>query len=253
MAPGWYPDPTGRFEHRYHNGTTWTGDVANDGHRRVDTAGAGPAPAADPWPANPSARVGGPGDSGGPALGNPSATAALVLGIVGVTLGWLPYLAYLMIPVVGVGGLLALRARRLARISGVGSARATAGLVLAPIGLVVVIGGVVFTSWMTDAIRRYDRPASHAAAVTTCAVDGTRLVAEGTLTNDSARTASFTIRLEMIVGGIERRRLIELDDLTAGETATWRASARTEADGDTPTCTIVDVHGPLPLGVDPGR
>ena len=33
---GWYPDPYGRFDHRWFDGERWTGDVANDGVRRVD-------------------------------------------------------------------------------------------------------------------------------------------------------------------------------------------------------------------------
>ena len=33
---GWYPDPTGRFEYRYHNDQVWTADVASAGQRFVD-------------------------------------------------------------------------------------------------------------------------------------------------------------------------------------------------------------------------
>ena len=45
-ASGWYPDPTGRFDLRFHNGCDWTADVARDGERFVDPAGIGPGPAA---------------------------------------------------------------------------------------------------------------------------------------------------------------------------------------------------------------
>ena len=41
--PGWYPDPSGRFEFRFHNGSLWTADVSTNGQRYVDPLGAAPA------------------------------------------------------------------------------------------------------------------------------------------------------------------------------------------------------------------
>ena len=38
--PGWYPDPSGRFEFRFHNGSLWTADVSTNGQRYVDPLGA---------------------------------------------------------------------------------------------------------------------------------------------------------------------------------------------------------------------
>ncbi|MEX1107166.1 MAG: DUF2510 domain-containing protein, partial [Ilumatobacteraceae bacterium] len=35
---GWFPDPLGRYEHRWFNGTTWTADVSLHGQRYVDPA-----------------------------------------------------------------------------------------------------------------------------------------------------------------------------------------------------------------------
>lgn len=35
-TPGWNPDPTGRHEYRYWNGTTWTDDVSDSGVTSVD-------------------------------------------------------------------------------------------------------------------------------------------------------------------------------------------------------------------------
>ena len=40
---GWYPDPLGRFDHRWYDGARWTADVSLDGVRRVDPAGIGPS------------------------------------------------------------------------------------------------------------------------------------------------------------------------------------------------------------------
>jgi hypothetical protein len=51
MTPGWQADPTGRFEHRYWDGTQWTDDVSNAGVASTDPftpgASASDAPAAD--------------------------------------------------------------------------------------------------------------------------------------------------------------------------------------------------------------
>jgi DNA polymerase-3 subunit epsilon len=35
-APAWYPDPAGRYEHRYWDGSDWTEDVLTDGVRTTD-------------------------------------------------------------------------------------------------------------------------------------------------------------------------------------------------------------------------
>jgi len=51
VSPGWYPDPSGRFAQRYHDGTRWTEHVADaSGQRSVDhPEGQGAAPAANPY------------------------------------------------------------------------------------------------------------------------------------------------------------------------------------------------------------
>ncbi len=38
-TPDWYPDPHGRFDQRYHNGTVWTAYVARDGEQLTDPDG----------------------------------------------------------------------------------------------------------------------------------------------------------------------------------------------------------------------
>ena len=45
-APDWYPDPGGKHEHRYWNGTAWTDDVADHGRQSVDPLAAGHVPTA---------------------------------------------------------------------------------------------------------------------------------------------------------------------------------------------------------------
>jgi Protein of unknown function (DUF2510) len=43
-APGWQPDPSGRHEYRYWDGSTWTDDVSDAGLTSVDPAPGLPAP-----------------------------------------------------------------------------------------------------------------------------------------------------------------------------------------------------------------
>jgi uncharacterized protein YxjI len=38
-APNWYPDPWGRHEHRYYDGTNWTEHVSSHGRQSVDPPG----------------------------------------------------------------------------------------------------------------------------------------------------------------------------------------------------------------------
>lgn len=45
VTPGWYPDPSGRFAQRYHDGGRWTEHVADAGGNRSTDAPAGQAPA----------------------------------------------------------------------------------------------------------------------------------------------------------------------------------------------------------------
>src|SRR5882762_3121038 len=43
--PGWYPDPSGRHEHRYWDGSGWTEHVASHGRQGVDPeVGSAPPP-----------------------------------------------------------------------------------------------------------------------------------------------------------------------------------------------------------------
>ena len=73
---GWYPDPTGRFEYRYHNDEEWTADVRvrRPAVRRSRSAGA---------------------DVGPVARGNGLAVAGMVCGIVGRGVAWVPFVAVL--------------------------------------------------------------------------------------------------------------------------------------------------------------
>jgi Protein of unknown function (DUF2510) len=66
VSPGWYPDPSGRFAQRYHDGTRWTEHVADaGGQRSVDNPEGQPAPAANPYGGEQQASGQGWGAQGG--------------------------------------------------------------------------------------------------------------------------------------------------------------------------------------------
>ena len=63
-VPGWHPDPYGRHQHRFWDGTAWTGRVADDGNESDDPIPAAPpAPPVGPTPVEPA---GSPAPSGPP-------------------------------------------------------------------------------------------------------------------------------------------------------------------------------------------
>lgn len=53
-VPGWQPDPTGRHDYRYWDGTRWTDDVSDAGATSVDPIGGPPQPAQEPTAVQPS-------------------------------------------------------------------------------------------------------------------------------------------------------------------------------------------------------
>ena len=88
-APGWFPDPTGRFSERWHDGTDWTdqvlganGQATGDPLARTSSgfsAPTGPSASAAPPPAAPMAAAAPP-----PAMAGPWAPAPPAAG------GWAP-------------------------------------------------------------------------------------------------------------------------------------------------------------------
>ena len=81
-APGWFPDPRGRFEQRYWDGAKWTAHVARAGATMVDPDGiaAGPARTAARGFAAPdaAANAGNAAGNGGGNAGNAGGNAANV-------------------------------------------------------------------------------------------------------------------------------------------------------------------------------
>jgi Protein of unknown function (DUF2510) len=244
---GWYPDPTGRFEYRYHNGTAWTADVSTGGRRFVDAL-AQPAP---PFASGPTGGpVGAVGRTPTPVgVGNGIALAGMVCGIVSLVIGWVPFIGLLGIVAAIVG--LSLSIPGLARAKETGERRSFAitGIITSVIGLVVGALGIVFAVVLFRAVQRFDSPGAHDARLVSCAAEDGYLVAKGEITNNSSRERDYTILVRLESG--ERHR-IEVDNVAPQATApfTARSDASESVTGEG-NCAIVEVNGPIPFDLDP--
>ncbi|MFN8023287.1 MAG: DUF4190 domain-containing protein [Acidimicrobiales bacterium] len=256
-ASGWFPDPLGRYDHRWYNGTAWTADVSVDGQRYVD-----PLPLSAPGPAHQqpfSRQQQPPGWQGWqPGPVSPSRTTAvlsMVFGILAVVTGWMP-IVFVVGAAAGVAGLvLGLVARRRireGRASGAGLA--TAGLVLSPIGLALCAVGVMLTGSVLREVEAYVEPGPVHTEITDCAADPPGVSVTGTIENldDEAHDYVVVIAVTERSGDLLERRSVEVADVAPGEVRDWTTLVLVSgAVPDTPSCELRDVTGPFPWGIDP--
>ena len=223
---GWHPDPTARFELRYFNGETWTADVSVAGQRLIDPLGA-------------------PGRHR-----DGRATAAMVLGIVGVFTAWMPFLFVIgaVCAVLGiVFGTIVLRRR--------GDSRgfALTGVLTGVAGLLLVVLGIVTTRAITNALDDFvDEPRAIVDVDRCVAADGSVTIA-GTIENLGDRSSDY--RIVVRVGplpAIGERVVIEVDDVRPGSPFPFQALADLDAlvSPSDVICEVVDVTGPPPFGLD---
>jgi len=241
--PGWYPDPIGRFEHRYHNGERWTADVAVGGSRYVDPHGTNAPPTPPAWSAGSARHV-----------ARVPAMLGFILALVGLMTSWVPFVF-----VVGAAATVAciplaiVALRRTAR-SGTrersGRGFAIAALAIAPFAVGMIVVGVVLTRITVRELDEYREPGLLDTAITTCALDGGFATATGTITNLSEDERAYVIRFEMLDGvrAVHESNL-HVGPVAAGATAQWSDAVQV---GDVDLeCNVVEVTGPLPFGVDP--
>ncbi len=237
IVGGWYPDPTGRFELRYHNGIAWTADVSTNGLRYVDPAGTSPgAPAAAPRSV---------------AGRNGPAVAAMVLGIVSIGIGWLPFVVVAGIVASVLAIVLGAVGRARAKRSGTGGGYAIAGLVTGIVGAFVCVGGVLFTLAFVRELDRYSNPAPHDVDLVECTLDGSTATAAGSITNLGTGPADFSLRIDFVRPGTnnpDRHVRVAVEGVEPGGTAPFSATRAVSLDEI--DCVIARVDGPLPFGVD---
>lgn len=224
MQAGWYPDPTGDHEFRYHNGGAWTGDVATNGVRHVT-----------PVPDMSAARF--------PQRSDPrSGTIAMVFGIVSMTIGWIPFVCFVAVFFALVAIAVGVRRRRFESARGA----AIVGIVTGSVGLALSALGVWLSIVLIQAVADFEDPGPHDVELTDCAeVDGATR-ATGEITNLDDRERSYTI-----VIGLDDETAIDavVDDVSAGERRTFQVDEDlrfSELD-----CSIVEVNGPRPFGIEP--
>ena len=252
--PDWYPDPTGRFEFRYHNGQAWTGDVSVDGNRFLDPlspygSGAG-------WPSAEGLRPTFAPTDFAPDTGSGRARAAFVLGLCSFLIGWVPFLCIVAIigAVVGlVLGIGVLRRDARARRDGAGNSRAhgyaVAGVALAPLGLAISVLGVWLSVVAIREVRTFANVGAHTITDIRCDVSDSVATYAGTITNDSPDTHSYQVTVEFLRPGTSARLHIAsttVDDVEPGESGQIVVSESVPE--DELDCRVLDVTGPLPFG-----
>ena len=262
----WYTDPTRRFEFRYHNGQDWTGDVSTGGQRYLDplprlAAGGGVTMPISHDPAN---RPVEPQRSG-------RATAALVLGIASVAVGWVPFLfapaAVAAVLALVFGLPILARARRAQPPGGTVTAPrsadpdrsfARAATVLAPIGFCVCVLGGYLTVLAYREVDRYTNIGDHSIKERWCVVDraggadddGNDWIATmtGRIVNESDETHDYRIGVEFVRPGTDNvlyTTSAETGAVAPGDQASW--SVEIGVGHDELDCRVHDVTGPLPF------
>jgi Protein of unknown function (DUF2510) len=235
-SSGWHRDPMGRFEYRYFNGVQWTSDVSINGQRYVD------APMSSIAPVSPTPR---------PRRGQ--AIASFIIGMSAVALGWVPFvfvLAALAAVVALVFGILGLNVSR--HNDGYGRGFAIAGIVLAPIALVVCVGGFFFTRAVVDAVHDFVEPGPHELFVEQpCTLENGQATATGTIRNLDDHERDYRIFLDFFDEDDDLTgSTVAVRDVAPGETKAWTSSV--QLDGSSVECKVSEVFGPVPFDLDDG-
>lgn len=214
--------------------------MSDQGQRSVDPLGAGPTPGGAPaLSPNPAPR------------GNGTATAAMVCGIIGVLLAWMPFLVVAGLVLAVLALVFGIQARRRANASGIGGGRSTAGIVLGAIGVALSVLGIALSVLVYREVVDFIDAEPHVAEVTSCTVTGGVADVRGTITNLADEHAEFTLFVK--VRG--ESRVFEpvsaqsLPTIAPGATAEWSSRVLVR-ESMTECAASVDVYGPFPFGVE---
>jgi hypothetical protein len=222
----------GRFEYRYFNGVEWTSDVAVNGQRYVD------APINQLMAQAPKKR---------PPRG--MAVASFITGASAVALGWVPFIFVLAVAaaiaalVFGILGL-----QNASRNEGYGRGFAVTGLVLAPVALVVCVGGFFFTRAVVASSATSSSPAARLVVDQPCSLENGRdrhrhdSQSRRPSTTTASSSTSTTTRPVEIVDGCGPRR----------DPARPHPGLVGRIRRGTVECSVTDVLGPPPFGIDQG-
>ena len=224
--PGWFPDPLGRYEHRYFNGTSWTSDVSVAGERFVDPLGASSGPTSD-------------------ASRNTAATASVVLGSVGLAISFVPFVVVAGLALVVLALVFGIRGLRQSRTTGTGRTASIAGIVMGGLGLAACVVGAALTVMVWNEVVAFAEPGPFEVEVTGCEVDSRVVEVSGTLTNLDDERRDYTLFVEVD----DRTEIVALDDVEAGSTATWGTVITTPSVVADCRAGVI-VQGPFPYGIE---
>jgi len=236
LPSGWFPDPHGRYDYRWFNGTAWTADVSDDGRRMVDPHGAAPAPSSRP----------------GHEAGNGLATAAITCGLIALLFAWMPVLVVVGL-VLGVLALVfGIRGMRRAATVGSGRRRALAGAVLGGAALALSIVGTILTVTFVREVQAFLTTGPHGAQVEACTIDSGEIVIDVRLTNRSNDARGYTV-----YGVVRTPRgvddlVADIPELAPDETTEFQMRRPIDTDADSCEARLV-VHGPTPYGIEIDR
>jgi hypothetical protein len=217
-APGWYPDPGGSHDLRYYNGQNWTGDVSTAGIRAVEPLGPGDGV-----------------DSG------PSGKVPLVLGIVSMTIAWIPFVCFVGLVMAVAAIVMGFKRRKFSN----AASGAMVGIVTGFVGLLFAVGGTWLSVIVVQAVARFEEPGDYTATVTECAVVDGATQAVGTISNLEGDERSYTIEVSF---DNRRSATTTVDDVPAGDTAEFVVTEDLRiSDLD---CSITEVKGPRPFGMN---
>lgn len=176
----------------------------------------------------------------------------MVCGIVGVVMAWMPVFAVIGIPCALVALGLGLAARR--RLRPQRSATATTGWITGIAGTALGVLGLILTVSFVSAFERYSDPPPASAEITACELTGNAIDLAFTITNEGGDTTDFSLFVEATDGNDDHRTgfRVAVDDAPPAEPAKYRIRLEplSGAFGDSPTCTIARIDGPLPWGID---
>lgn len=228
LPSGWFPDPLERYDHRWFNGTSWTSDVSIDGRLTVDPLGTAPSPA---------------GSSGS---GNGIATAALVCGLVGIAIAWIPFLVVGGIALGILGIVFGVKGLRRSRTAGRGRGPAITGIIGGIVALLLSIVGVVLSVVVVREAIAFIEPGPRYVDDVECTIDGREASVTGTITNldDERHDYTVFVTVENVT------RYVEVTDVEPDEVAEWGV----RLDGSFRDLDVCDpdiiVNGPFPFGIE---
>jgi membrane protein implicated in regulation of membrane protease activity len=175
----------------------------------------------------------------------------MVLGIVALSIAWIPFLFVLGVIAAILALIFATVAWRRAGSTGVGRSFAVVGFATAGSALVAAVLGGILSVVVLDVYDEYLNPQPSDVAVTSCRLEGSRATMTGRLTNTGEATSSYSVRIGFVRPGTDnphRSEVVALDDVAPGDSTTFEAQS--QVDLDEVDCLILEVTGPLPFGLE---